>query len=65
MAGLQEKRICRFCLSQDDELIDIHSTSTHLALSMQIKACVSIEVNILKNKKHHSTFFRFDISDVG
>lgn len=44
---LKKKPICRFCLSQDDALTNIYSTSntsSQVSLSMQIMACVSIEV---------------------
>lgn len=46
-AELRKKPICRFCLSQEDTLTNIYSTSntnSQVALSMQIMACVSIEV---------------------
>lgn len=47
VAELRSKPICRFCLSQEDTLTNIYSTSntnSQVALSMQIMACVSIEV---------------------
>lgn len=46
-AELKKKPICRFCLSQEDTLTNIYSTNntnSQVALSMQIMACVSIEV---------------------
>lgn len=46
-AELKEKPICRFCLSQEDALTNIYSTNNsnaQVTLSMQIMACVSIEV---------------------
>lgn len=47
-AELKEKNVCRFCLTQDDLLTDIYSAksnaSSQVSLSMQIMACVSIEV---------------------
>lgn len=45
---LKEKPICRFCLTQNDSLTSIYSTKTgnisQVSLTMQIMACVSIEV---------------------
>lgn len=45
---LKEKLICRFCLTQDDPLTNIYSTKNQqnpqASLSLQIMACVSIEV---------------------
>lgn len=45
---LKEKLICRFCLNQDDTLTNIYSSkndqNSQVALSLQIMACVSIEV---------------------
>ncbi|XP_031620282.1 zinc finger protein 629-like [Contarinia nasturtii] len=47
-AELKEKPVCRFCLTQDDTLTNIYSTKSNAnsqaSLSMQIMACVSIEV---------------------
>lgn len=47
-AELKEKPVCRFCLTQDDALTNIYSnksnSNTQASLSMQIMACVSIEV---------------------
>lgn len=47
-AELKEKPICRFCLTQNDTLTNIYSTKTNtssqVSLTMQIMACVSIEV---------------------
>lgn len=47
-AELKEKSICRFCLTQDDALTNIYSVknnaNSQVTLSMQIMACVSIEV---------------------
>lgn len=51
---LKEKKICRFCLTQDEPLTNIYSDDTRLkspssaqlpALPLQVMACVSIEVN--------------------
>lgn len=52
-AELKAKRICRFCMSQDDKLLsNIYSRENRLKnsvpLPLQIMACVSIEVNIRK-----------------
>lgn len=50
-AELKEKPICRFCLTQNDALTSIYSTKTgsnsQVSLTMQIMACVSIEVRCL------------------
>lgn len=48
-AELKAKRICRFCMSQDDKLLsNIYSRENRLKnsvpLPLQIMACVSIEV---------------------
>lgn len=46
---LKEKLICRFCLTQNDPLTNIYSTkniqNSQASLSVQIMACVSIEVS--------------------
>lgn len=48
-AELKEKPVCRFCLSQDDALTNIYSTKSNsqVSLTIQIMACVSIEVRYL------------------
>lgn len=50
-AELKERPVCRFCLTQDDSLTNIYSTKSNtnsqVSLSMQIMACVSIEVRFL------------------
>lgn len=49
-AEVREKPVCRFCLSQEDSLTNIYSVKSNansqVSLSMQIMACVSIEVRI-------------------
>lgn len=69
-AELKKKPICRFCLSQEDTLTNIYSTSntnSQVALSMQIMACVSIEVNLFSSCANTCVFawendgFCFDI----
>lgn len=45
---LKAKRICRFCLAQDEPLTNIYSTENRknlrAPLPLQVMACVSIEV---------------------
>lgn len=47
---LKEKKVCRFCLSQNSALTNIYSINSNVnsqvSLSMQIMACVSIEVSL-------------------
>lgn len=54
---LKEKLICRFCLTQDDPLTNIYSTKnqqhSQASLSLQIMACVSIEVCSFKRKNEN------------
>lgn len=46
---LKLKRICRFCLTQDEPLTNIYSNenrkNSRAPLPLQIMACVSIEVS--------------------
>lgn len=53
-AELKEKPVCRFCLTQDEVLTNIYSVKSNanlqVSLSMQIMACVSIEVSKKKEK---------------
>lgn len=48
--ALRGKRICRFCLSQDEPLSNIYSNenrkNSRAPLPLQIMSCVSIEVKI-------------------
>lgn len=52
---LKTKRICRFCLTQDDQLSNIYSNenrkNSRAPLPLQIMACVSIEVSTYTQKK--------------
>lgn len=45
---LKAKRICRFCLTQDEPLTNIYSTENRknlrAPLPLQVMSCVSIEV---------------------
>lgn len=47
-AELKERPVCRFCLTTDETLTNIYSvksnTNSQASLTMQIMACVSIEV---------------------
>lgn len=47
---LREKRICRFCLTQEEPMSNIYSNenrkNSRAPLPLQIMACVSIEVKI-------------------
>lgn len=47
---LKQKRICRFCLSQEEPLSNIYSNenrkNSRAPLPLQIMACVSIEVSV-------------------
>ncbi|XP_055309815.1 zinc finger protein 596-like [Sitodiplosis mosellana] len=47
-AELKERPVCRFCLTTDEALTNIYSiksnTNSQVSLTMQIMACVSIEV---------------------
>lgn len=64
-AELKKKPICRFCLSQEDALTNIYSTSntnSQVALSMQIMACVSIEVIYCVLSSHQQKTHRRKVS---
>lgn len=47
---LKEAKVCRFCLAQNEPLTNIYSKensrNSPVSLSMQIMACVSIEVSV-------------------
>lgn len=63
-AEVKEKPVCRFCLSQEDSLTNIYSVKSNanaqVSLSMQIMACVSIEVCTQSNHVHSGIFFRMN-----
>lgn len=60
---LKQKRICRFCLTQDEPLTNIYSNenrkNSRAPLPLQIMACVSIEVStFLERQKKNNRNFR-------
>lgn len=50
ISELKDKRICRFCLTQEEPLSNIYSNENRLnfraPLPLQIMACISIEVKM-------------------
>lgn len=59
---LKSKRICRFCLTQEEPLTNIYSSenrkNSRAPLPLQIMACVSIEVKLLHINSFLSICFK-------
>ena len=51
---LLKKKICRFCLTQDEQVSSILNTKINPRLQIQILACVSIEVRTFLH--YHDTY---------